>query len=390
MNILYVSSSPFPEGTAYSTRILGICKALQSSENRVFVLTDSVSSKMPNNVFDGIQMFCGSNHLTADRTRLDYWTSHYTMLIQLTKILKYEHIDCIISSSMYRRFSDIRAIAEKKHIPLILESCEWFDENNWKKGKNDKEYKRYVKAWEADFLNNDGVIAISRMLKEHFDISTPYVLRLPTIMNVLETEWNPVPTEGRIRLLFIGSIVWGKDRIKEIVNAVERLGRPDIELHIYGPTKKEVEAQLGEMKNSNAFRNNVFLHRKVPHTQLMSEIRYYDLGVIIRPDRRQSNAGFPTKLAEYMSCGIPVIANDTGDIELYLHTNENGYLLPKNVTVDEIINVLETYYCLPVEQKKMMRKNARIVAEENFDYRTVSCDVKNFVNEVITKKKQLP
>lgn len=65
-----------------------------------------------------------------------------------------------------------------------------------------------------------------------------------------------------------------------------------------------------------------------------------DFSIFVRPDRRSSHAGFPTKLAESLAAGTPVITNNTGDIGLYLKDGENGFLL-KDGTQKSVKDVLD-------------------------------------------------
>jgi glycosyltransferase involved in cell wall biosynthesis len=38
-------------------------------------------------------------------------------------------------------------------------------------------------------------------------------------------------------------------------------------------------------------------------------------------------AGFPTKFVEAITCGIPVVTNNTSDLQFYLKEGVNGYFL---------------------------------------------------------------
>lgn len=378
MNILYVAASSFPEGSAYSTRVYGICKALLSTGNKVFVLTDSLSRRLDSNMYEGICVYSTSKHLSSERTRFDNWTSKYSMNFLLRKIIKNEKIDCIISSSLYTRYYDIYNIAHSKNVKVILETCEWFDENNWAKGKEDKGYRAYIEAWDNCFHRNDGVIAISRMLEEHYKEFSK-VLRLATILDVRNIAWSNEIMDDKVRLVFSGSIAWGKDRVIEIIQAMQTIKSPQIEFHVFGPSERELAQQVGELQNDDIYKKQVIIHERLPHDALIQKLKHYDLGVILRPDRRQSNAGFPTKLAEYMAVGLPVLANDTGDISLYLHDQENGFLIPTIFSKEHVIRAIEQYCSMTKQERATMKRRARKCAEDNFDYRVRAKEIESFI-----------
>ena len=106
-----------------------------------------------------------------------------------------------------------------------------------------------------------------------------------------------------------------------------------------------------------------------------------DFQLFIRPNRRSSNAGFPTKMGESMAVGTPVITNNTGDIELYLTDSENGYMLRGN-GIEAVRTVLDQILKLCVEDYVEMRKRARITAEQVFDYHKYVYCVEALLKEV--------
>ena len=48
--------------------------------------------------------------------------------------------------------------------------------------------------------------------------------------------------------------------------------------------------------------------------------------VLARPDNKQSEAGFPTKLGEYLATGKPVVVTRVGEIPEYLKDQENAFI----------------------------------------------------------------
>lgn len=83
---------------------------------------------------------------------------------------------------------------------------------------------------------------------------------------------------------------------------------------------------------------------------------------------RSSNAGFPTKLAESMAVGTPVITNATGSIAKYLTNAKNGFLI-ETTAADELLGVFHTILALKEADYRNMRLESRKMAEKSFDYR---------------------
>lgn len=389
MNVLYIATSAFPGDSAYATRIDGISRALMWSGHKVWVLTDYSNKATGKADVEGICVISGAKNLYKHRSISDKVLASYRMLLSLKKILNENRIDCVIMSSIYMRAKSIVKIVHKQHIPVILESCEWFESYNWRKGKKSFEYKRFIYAWNNIFPKVDGVIAISRMLEEHYKETVNNVVRIPTIMDVDGIEWkSEARSDDSIRLIFTGSIAWGKDRLVEVIEAIRKVDDARIELHIYGPSREAVIQQLDE-NDCDITKNLEFInfHGHVPHEEISEACRNSDFGIIIRPDRRQSHAGFPTKVAEYMSVGTPVIVNDTGDLSLYVNDSENGFCLQRNISIEELESVLKSILSMSKEEINQLRLNARQVAQKSFDYRRNSKILNRLLISVVEEYK---
>ena len=47
---------------------------------------------------------------------------------------------------------------------------------------------------------------------------------------------------------------------------------------------------------------------------------------LARPKSLVADAGFPSKLTEYLATGIPVVVTEVGEIPVYLRDNENAFI----------------------------------------------------------------
>lgn len=388
MRVLYVATSSFPGDSAYSTRIQGICQALNNSGHEIIVLTDYSNKSTGEFYFNSFKIISSARHIYPDRTLTDKLFASFRMIKALKKIIKTSKIDCVITSSIYMRIASIIRICRKENVSIILESCEWFDKYNWKKQEKSYKYKKYLKEWNRSFLQVDGVIAISKMLEEHFIENGIKTIRIPTIMDVEKSRWNQDKIDDKIRLIFTGSVAWGKDRVKEVISAIAQISDERLEFNIYGPTYENVIQQLeDEAPILEKLKNTVHIHGRIPHEQIAEKCMNSDFGIIIRPDRRQSNAGFPTKLAEYMSSGTPVIANDTGDIGLYLSSCRNGFLLDKGFKQQDLVSLLRSILNMTNDEIIEMRKNARKEAIDSFDYTNYSRALDVFIGDICNESK---
>ena len=82
-----------------------------------------------------------------------------------------------------------------------------------------------------------------------------------------------------------------------------------------------------------------------------------------------------TKLAESLTVGTPVITNLTGDIGLYLSDGENGFLVSDDTEM-QLINMFQKITRMKTDELSKMREKARKSAEQNFDFREYTDNIK--------------
>ncbi len=91
---------------------------------------------------------------------------------------------------------------------------------------------------------------------------------------------------------------------------------------------------------------------------------------LARPNTKQAQYGFPTKLGEYLASGNPVVVTKTGEIPRYLIHNKNAYLVePDNIEAFalQLKNVANNY-----EKAKIVGNNGKRLACNEFSSRLQS------------------
>lgn len=289
----------------------------------------------------------------------------------------------IINANCFDRFSNVSKLCRSKRIPLLLEICEWWNFNSLGLGQWDPRSILFLKHMSTNFRNVDGVIAISRLLRDHFSGLGVPTIRVPTILDTKIYKASEQTNNDRIRLVFAGSIGGNKETFKNIMLALHEMEEKSLfDFHIYGANRAQILRNIGNDRLLIESVDDVLeIKGKVPQSEIHDALQNADYEIFIRPERRSSHAGFPTKLAESMVAGTPVITNDTGDIGLYLKTGENGYLL-KDSSPGSIKEALEQVVHLNSKKIREMRISARKTAEENFDYTAYVQKMRDFIETV--------
>lgn len=367
MNILFIVNFPFPYGEASSIRAYNLCKLLKSAGHNIHVISD-FPSKVSN---EDANEICTFEHCIENKQ--PFLKRKKVVNICLNKIKDYienNHVDVILTNARYDRFYKISKICKNRKIKLIVENCEWYHYSSFKLKLLDPRYYKNQKMIKYEFRSADGFISISRLLDEHNKSFGKKSVRIPTIMDVANMNYNLESNNKKIRIIYTGNPGRSKEFLRPIIEVFDkyRYIQDNFEFHIYGPDRKAVALNLKDEELLNNINESVVIHGKVSQNIMPEIMKNADYLLFIRPNRKSSNAGFPTKFGESMAVGTPVITNNTGDIGLYLKNGENGFLL-NDITQEEVRRAFDEIMDLSENERKSLRACARKTAEKNFDYR---------------------
>lgn len=381
-SVIFITNSFFPYGQAYSQRALNLSRIFRECGYDVKIIADCTKEKNNFGTFDGFSYLVAGDNSKGGR----YFYNKKNSIKLLKKSFESDDVKAVlISGGAYNRFNEVKSLCTKKRIPLILEVCEWYDVSSFKLKKADLRYKQFTRCIEKDFFNADAFIVISRLLQEHFETSGKPVIRIPTVIDCDEFAYSEKTNNSKISLIHAGTSVGKqhKEMFREIMLAISEYGeKSPFDYTIFGSDKNVVLENIGnDTALFDKVSNCVTIAGKIPQKEMLKKYCEADFSIFVRPDRRSSHAGFPTKLAESLAAGTPVIANDTGDIGLYLKHGVNGFLL-KDGTQQSVKEVMDTL----VQSREFfgqMRLNARRTAQNEFGYMTYKDSVNSLMNTLL-------
>ena len=370
MNIIFVMSASFPYGQAFSSRARHLVKLLCTCGHHVHVIAVKPEQAR-------------SEELVGFDYSVEYIDVPYNKLslagiggrkpyVEAIKRYQKEHrVDLVLSNGMTFASANIRRYTKRMGIPYVIEQCEWFDVSTFIGGNWNPNYREHIRRIEKKNCKCEGVLSISRLFHEHYTGQGVNSIRIPTILDVQNTQCRTEYDGEKINIVFAGSLGKGKENIAPILEAISLLGEDARKLHfnIYGANNAQVLENVGgNQALMDKVAPYVTAHGRIPQQEVEGKFREADYSIFIRPDRQSSHAGFPTKLAESMAVGTPVISNDTGDIGLYLHDGETGFLLQTG-TAEELAAAFRKILAMDAQQIGQQRQNARNMALRYFDYR---------------------
>ena len=385
MTAVFLMDTAFPYGQAFSSRDRYFTKLLCQCGYHVHVIAPKQQKEQYCPELDGVA--CTIEYIQVSNSKLTMagigTAKPYISVLEA--YLASNKVDVVFSASMPFVAGKIRAVTKKHGIPYVIEQCEWFDVSTFTGGKWNPLYRKHIRRIEKENKNCDGVLSISRLFHEHYTGQGANSIRIPTILDVQNTHSRTEYTGDQINIVFAGSLGKGKENIAPILEAISLLGEDAQKLHfnIYGANNAQVlENVRGNQTLMDKVAPYVTAHGRIPQQEVEGKFRDADYSIFIRPDRRSSHAGFPTKLAESMAVGTPVISNNTGDIGLYLKDGETGFLLQTG-TAEELAEAFRKMLAMDAQQRRQQRKNTRAMAEQSFDYRVYAEQMQCFLNGIM-------
>ena len=384
MRILVLMGSYFPYGVAISSRIMHFCKLFNYCGADVHVIS-LYSKEAACQIGETYCLdFCTYEIATKKKeSSFESFFGYKDFMICIKQYLeRYGKPDAVFLSGVESYYSRICRMFHGT--PMYLEQCEWMDKSSYRFRSMDYRYIRRNRLIRNGYKKVSAVFSISRLLDEYYASIGMKSIRIPTILDVKNMRFSCNTDNEKIVIVYTGNPSTSKELFRPVFEALREnsLFRDKFEFHIYGPDKERVIANIdNDEELYRMVKDNVFIHGKVPQEKIGEILRNADYQMFIRPHRRSSEAGFPTKLAESMTVGTPVITNDTGDIGLYLKDGDNGFLL-SDITKEAVEETFRRVVQLSETRQIEMRLSARKTAEVAFDYRSYVDDLRNFIEFV--------
>ncbi len=118
---------------------------------------------------------------------------------------------------------------------------------------------------------------------------------------------------------------------------------------------------------------------RVAYERMPEALAEADVLVIPRPRSRTAAFGFPSKLAEYLATGRPVVATRVGDVERFVVHGENGLLVPPgapSALADALLSLRDP------ELRRRLGAAGRATAEAELSWRRIAADLEAFLRRV--------
>jgi glycosyltransferase involved in cell wall biosynthesis len=328
-----------------------------------------------------------------------YWKSRY--YIYIGEALRESYLIKLIQNEIENNegivwtdashFGFKLAVQLKKHLPIqqiFLELSEFLDIHKYNKGN-------FMQRWQANkrqkffeeraFHAYDGLALMTKTLLNHykqFPEPSPELLHLPMTVDLdrFANEIEPLPEFVKPYIVFVGVMNDAKDGVRILIKAFAKISNefPELKLYLIGGWNYDTPIHKQLIKEFR-LEDKIFWKGEFNRDQIPAIIKNATLLALPRPDSKQAQGGFPTKLGEYLATGNPVCATTVGEIPDYLTDRESVYFAEPG-SINSFANAMQRALSKP-EEAKRIGMNGRKVAEKSFNKDIQAKILFNFLKE---------
>jgi glycosyltransferase involved in cell wall biosynthesis len=361
--VLYIGGFELPDKNAAAQRVVGISYSLIDLGYTVKLIGVSKGSNegSSDKSYNGITY----NQVPYPKGFFD-WILYLFGLNNILTYIKNENPDKVIlynypSIAMWR----ILRYCRRNNIKIYADITEWYEgEGNF--------FKVLIKNLDVKFRMNylhfkfDGLIVISKFLNTYYSAKIK-TAQVPPTFDIADSKFKDLSNiksdrvDNKIKLVYSGSPGAGnKDRLDVIVNIVQKF--KNIDFTIVGISYEQYVNLFGPVGDGK----NIHFMGRLSHRKAIAIVKSSDFTIFYRGDTLTNRAGFPTKFAESISLGTPVITNSSSNVADYLNKYRIGFLI-EGFNVDLFDSVLKKVSNMTLDEINDMKNNC--LSFQPFDYK---------------------
>ena len=276
--------------------------------------------------------------------------------------------------------------AHERRATAIVDCTEWYAFRPWR--LTNAYYRDHVR-FRKHLRGSDGAIAVSRYWEQYITAKGVKCFRFPAVCSadvpVKAHASESRPEGATIKVGYFGAPS-RRNMVHTMLDAVRiaRLAGTPVELNCYGHWAGTAGTGIARrIQRDSVLRDSVRIGGFLPGREAVFDtIRELDAVILLRDNDVTSRACFPTRLVEYMMCGVPAITSRSGDIDEYVADEESAYLVPAGHRPHEVANAMARVASdLPASRR--IGLNGAIVARRRFCHITVSRSLSNWLDQFV-------
>ncbi|MDB4932401.1 MAG: glycosyl transferase group 1 [Myxococcaceae bacterium] len=235
----------------------------------------------------------------------------------------------------------------------------------------------------------DGAVVISRFLVDRVTPLLPAgapVLRLPILAEPAAWIGTAPATRPTPYAVLCTDFDSYPDDAVAVVRAAARLAPRSLELLFVGKASARTRERLrAEARALPAGVALTLRHDYVATDELRSLYAGAAALVALLPDDDRSRARFPSKIAEYLLSGRPVVSTRVGEVAEHLRDGESAYLAAPG---DEAAFAAALARALDDPEASAVGERGRAVALRDFDYECLGPSIVGFVDAMVARRRR--
>lgn len=381
--IIFIRFNPFYSNSASANRFISLIEGLISNKVDITLyFTGGYQSINEINRFGNCGEFRGLKYIylvnglydTIWKRRFDIYLNTYFksifLNIKIGKLLK--NFKGIIWLENDQTILKIVFSKKNKSAKTFMEINEFFDIHKF---NNDNYFQKRRADNRQAFFNKivlkelSGLALMTKTLFNHFKCNEGVKLNhLPMTVDLNRFCGSKNLIEGfkKPYITFVGVMNDKKDGVSILIEAFNKISLkyPECILYLVGSWNYDTPKHL-KLIEAYQLTDKVFWMKEYSRDEIPNIICNADLLVLPRPDSKQAQGGFPTKLGEYLASGVPVCATTVGEIPDYLVDNESVFFAEPG-SVESFAAAMDRALSDP-ENARKIGLNGRKVAEKEFN-----------------------
>ncbi len=386
--VILITSNPWRQSSASANRWLTLIEGLKKLGLEVELLIyggyqtiDEKNVCPPHGLYKGIKYEYLNQKLIEGywKTRFHIYIGHIIankriLNLALNRVGNSQDIVWTDISIFSFKFSVKLKAKKNADFKLFLEMSEFLDIHQYNKGN-------FLQRWQGNKRQRyfekkalpvyDGLALMTNTLIKHytsFPEPKPKLLHLPMTVDLerFNKHTDPLPDFKKPYIAFVGVMNDAKDGVSLLIKSFKEIANKfsNYNLYLIGGWNYDTPIHLNLIKELG-LDGRVEWKGEFQRDLIPAIIKNADLLVLPRPNSKQAQGGFPTKLGEYLATGNPVCCTMVGEIQNYLLDNKSAYFAEPG-SVKSFTESMERALS-DLKFAKKVGNNGRIVAEREFN-----------------------